>query len=408
MIPNHRLGFGIFMAPFHRVGENPTLALRRDIELIEWLDQLGFDEAWVGEHHSNGWELIASPEMVLAAAGERTQRIRLGTGVVSVPYHHPLHLADRIILLDHLTRGRAMLGVGPGQLPADAHFLGIEPNRQREMMDEGLGIIIRLMTEEEPITYKSDWFELNDAHLQLKPVQRPTMPMAAAASYSPAGLTTAGKHGIGVLSVANFSAPGMASLPTQWGIVEQAAREAGKPPPDRRNWRLMMPIYIAETREQAIRDVEDGLLYWNRHFWNGTFGVLPDVPVDSGRQLIDGMNAVGAIIGSPEDAIERIAMLQETSGGFGCLLGMMHEWTTREKILHSYELLARYVMPQVQDSVSWTKRSNEWTKEHRDSLIANTRGAIIKATVDYAASHPDAGIVIPGATPPPATEPPKR
>ncbi len=105
--------FGTFMAPFHRVGENPTLALERDLELIEWLDDLGFDEAWIGEHHSGGWETIASPEVFIAAAAGRTRHIRLGTGVVSLPYHHPYMVANRMVLLDHLTRGRVMLGVGP-------------------------------------------------------------------------------------------------------------------------------------------------------------------------------------------------------------------------------------------------------------------------------------------------------
>jgi limonene 1,2-monooxygenase len=149
-----RLDFGIFMAPFYRTGENPTLALRRDLDLISWLDGLGYDEVWVGEHHSAGWETIASPELFLAAAGERTRRIRLGTGVVSVPYHHPFHVADRIVPLDHPTRGRAMLGVGPGALPSEAYMLGIDPLTQRQRMDEGLGIIIRLLTEDQPVTYK--------------------------------------------------------------------------------------------------------------------------------------------------------------------------------------------------------------------------------------------------------------
>ena len=97
--------FGTFMAPFHRVGENPTLALERDLELIEWLDALGFDEAWIGEHHSGGWETIASPEVFIAAAAGRTRYIRLGTGVVSLPYHSPYMVANRMVLLDHLTRG---------------------------------------------------------------------------------------------------------------------------------------------------------------------------------------------------------------------------------------------------------------------------------------------------------------
>src|SRR3970040_2805570 len=140
-----RLNFGIFMAPFHRVGENPTLALERDLELLELLDRLDYDEAWSGEHHSAGWELIASPEVMIAAASQRTRRIRLGTGVVSLPYHHPLMVADRMVQLDHLTRGRAMLGVGPGALSSDAYMMGIDPVTQRPRMDEALAAIMALL-----------------------------------------------------------------------------------------------------------------------------------------------------------------------------------------------------------------------------------------------------------------------
>src|SRR5947208_470962 len=157
--------FGIFLAPFHRPDENPTLALQRDLELIERLDELGYDEAWIGEHHSAGSEIIASPEVFIAAAAERTKRIRLGTGVSSLPYHHPLLLADRMVLLDHLTRGRAMLGVGPGALASDAYMLGIEPAQQRDMMEEALEAIIALLTSPEPVSRKTSWFTLQDARL---------------------------------------------------------------------------------------------------------------------------------------------------------------------------------------------------------------------------------------------------
>src|ERR671924_1100182 len=182
-----RMRFGIFMAPFHRLGENPTLALERDLELLQWLDTLGYDEAWIGEHHSAGWETIASPELFIATAAERTRHIKLGTGVISLPYHHPLMVANRMVLLDHLTKGRVMLGVGPGALASDAYMLGIDPLEQRHRMDESLGIIMRLLTETEPITYKSDWFELNEATTQLRSYQRPHLPVAVASMQSPAG-----------------------------------------------------------------------------------------------------------------------------------------------------------------------------------------------------------------------------
>ena len=149
-----RLGFGVFLAPHHPIGEHPTLQFQRDLELAQWLDELHYDEFWVGEHHSAGWETIASPEMFLVAAAERTKRIKLGTGVVSIPYHHPFNVAQRIVMLDHLSHGRAMLGVGPGALPSDAVMLGIDPMTQRDRMDEGLGVIIRLLTQDEPFSYK--------------------------------------------------------------------------------------------------------------------------------------------------------------------------------------------------------------------------------------------------------------
>ena len=124
-----RLRFGTFLAPFHPAGINPTLALQRDLELVEHLDRLGIDEAWIGEHHSAGTEIIASPEIFIAAAAERTKNIKLGTGVTSVSYHNPLWVADRMVLLDHLTRGRTMLGVGPGSLPIGLRDDRPEPHR---------------------------------------------------------------------------------------------------------------------------------------------------------------------------------------------------------------------------------------------------------------------------------------
>src|SRR5580698_6169302 len=163
-----RLRFGAFIAPFHPIDENPTLAIQRDLELVEWLDQLGYEEAWIGEHHSAAYELIGSPEVFIAAAAERTKHIRLGTGVSSLPYHHPFMLADRINQLDHMTRGRTMFGVGPGALASDAFQMGIAPTRQRDMMDEALDVIVRLLRGE-VVSKETDLFKLINARLQMTP-----------------------------------------------------------------------------------------------------------------------------------------------------------------------------------------------------------------------------------------------
>jgi len=391
MVAPQRLDFGIFMAPFHKEGENPTLSMQRDLELIEILDRLGYDEAWIGEHHSAGWETIASPEVFIAAAAERTKNIRLGTGVVSVPYHNPFHTADRMVQLDHMTRGRVMLGVGPGALPSDAHMLGIPAAKLRERMNEGLGIIIRLMTEDEPITYKSDWIELNDAQLQLKPYQRPTMPMAVASTLSPSGMTAAGQHGVGVLSIASFAEKGLTALTEQWAICEGAAAEAGKPAPDRRNWRVVMPFHVAETVEEAISDIEEGVLAWNNDYFVNTIGAPSNQPAGSGREMAERLRSFGAIIGTPDEAVEGIRKLQEVSGGFGCLLGLAHEWASWEKTLKSYELMARYVMPEVQDSLTWIKRSTSYVSENKATLIGGATAAVLKAIGDHAAKQHEKG-----------------
>jgi limonene 1,2-monooxygenase len=172
MVPTQ---FGVFIAPFHSDFASPTVLIRENLDVVAHLDRLGYEEAWVGEHHSAGIEIIASPEMYLVAAAERTRTIKLGTGVTSLPYHHPLMVANRIVLLDHLSRGRAMLGVGPGALVTDALMLGIEPTLQRQRMDEAMGVIMRLLTDPEPLTYDSDWFTLRDASLHLRPFTQPSI-----------------------------------------------------------------------------------------------------------------------------------------------------------------------------------------------------------------------------------------
>src|SRR5437899_261573 len=238
------MGFGIFMAPFHPVGENPTTALHRDLELIEWLDQLGYDEAWIGEHHSAGFEIIASPEVFIAAAAERTKRIRLGTGVSSLPYHHPLMLADRMVLLDHLTRGRVMLGCGPGALPSDAFMMGIDPERQRAMMEESLEAILLLLDGEKPVTMQTDWFSLNDARLQLRPYTPGGFEIGVAAQVSPSGPRLAGRFGLALLSLGATNVGGFDVLGQHWNVMEERAAEFNTTV-ERGKWRLVGPMHLA-------------------------------------------------------------------------------------------------------------------------------------------------------------------
>ncbi|HEU5149971.1 MAG TPA: LLM class flavin-dependent oxidoreductase [Iamia sp.] len=376
--------FGIFLAPFHPVGQNPTLALQRDLALIEHLDGLGFDEAWIGEHHSAGYEIIASPEVFIAAAAERTRRIRLGTGVSSLPYHQPLMLADRMVLLDHLTRGRVMFGVGPGALPSDAYMMGIEVARQRDMMEEALEAILLLLRSDEPVTYETDWFTLRDARLQLRPFQRPHFEVAVAAQVSPAGPRAAGRFGTGLLSIGATSQGGFDALGYHWDVVEERAARFGTVP-DRSAWRLVGPMHIADTREQAVRDVAFGLGDWVDYFQR--VAALPLAPDTTDHDsLVDALNASGfAVIGTPEDAIAQIARLAEQSKGFGAFLLMAHEWADRPETLRSYELIAREVMPAFQGSAASLTASRDWAAENRPTFIGEAGAAIMSAIQSHQA-----------------------
>ena len=380
-----RMKFGIFLGPFHRVGENPTLAMDRDMELIQWLDHLGYDEAWIGEHHSAGWEIISSPEIFMAVAADRTRHIKLGTGVVSLPYHHPLMVANRMTQLDHMTHGRVMFGVGPGALPGDAYMMGIDPTTQREKMDEALGIILRLFTETDPITYKSDWFELNEAMLQIRPFQKPHMPIAVASVQSPAGVMLAGKYGASVLTITVPRDPssGQSNLRGLWDIAEESAAEHGQKV-DRFDWRLTIPIHLAEDRQQAFDEARLGAGRFLREYTEETNGrkAAFDGPLE---QVIDHMAETGSwIIGTPDDCIAGIKRLEEQSGGFGGLLVQTIDWAPRDRILNSYELLARYVMPQFQGSLAGIEGSNQWARKRQEDLVSGRVAAIDRANRVYA------------------------
>jgi limonene 1,2-monooxygenase len=341
-----RLKFGVFIPPQNRVGLNPNLAIRRTVELIQELDRLGYDEAWVGEHHSGGSELIGSPELVLAAAGERTSSIRLGTGVISLPYHHPFQVAERMVLLDHLTRGRVMFGVGPGQLPTDAWMHGIDSTALRPRMEESLEVILRLLAGE-TVTHHASWFTLEEAVLQLEPFS--DLEVCVVGTISPSGPKLAGRHGLGMLSLAATDPAGNDRLPEHWSIMNEEADRHGQVM-DRLRWRLMGPMHIAETVEEAKHNCRYGLK-WQFDYLSHISPSSIDVPEDT-DSLADLLNETGrAVIGTPDMAAAQIERLLERSGGFGTYLFQGADFADWEATLRSYRLFAEEVAPRFDGSL---------------------------------------------------------
>jgi len=336
------LQHGLFIAPYHDVNESPTIGLRRDLEIVEWVDRLGFAEAWFGEHHSTGWETICSPELMIAAAAERTSRIRLGTGVVSMPYHNPLMVANRILQLDHMTMGRVIFGMGPGLLPTDADMIGVDIKSLREKLTEVAEIIVPLLSGEE-VTHKTDWYTLNKARTHLLPYTQPHPEITVASAITPSGGMLAGKYGFGMLCVAATETAGFDVLDENWKIANEVAAETGVEM-DSAKLRLVVPMHVAPTREKARADVAEGLARWVEYF---------DRVAPAGMRGMSGagdpaellVNAGRAVIGTPDDAIAMIEKLQAKQGEFGVVLLQAHNWAEWEETKKSYELYARFVMP---------------------------------------------------------------
>jgi limonene 1,2-monooxygenase len=373
------LRFGVFLGPHHALNENPTLALERDLKLVELLDDLDYDEVWIGEHHSGGFEIIAAPEIFLAAAAERTKRIKLGTGVKTVSFSHPMIVADQLVQLDHMTRGRVMFGAGPGALPTDAYQMGINPGDQRRRMTEALDAIVPLM-EGETVSMETDWFTLNNAKLHLGSYSKPRMEMAVTSVRSPAGALCAGKYGAGLLVLGGISDKALAAQAENWKICEETA-EANNQTLERRQWRITVMTHLAETKEQALKDMEFGLQNWVDY----SHHVLPASPFqnDGEDPLKWGMENKLLIVGTPEDAIKEIERAREMAGGFGTFLFFGHNFVPWEATKRSYELAARYVFPHFKNTNVLRQESYDIAHSGHGKLQADFMQAVDKASGAY-------------------------
>jgi limonene 1,2-monooxygenase len=367
--------FGAFMAPFHPPGQDPTRALRRDLDLVVLMDELGFDEVWVGEHHSGGMEIIPSPELFIAVAAERTRHIRLGTGVISLPYHNPFMVAHRMALLDHLTRGRVMLGCGPGQLASDAWMLGLHPDDLRPRMQEALDVILALLRGE-VVSVESDWYRLRDARLQLTPWSGDGFEVAVTGTISSNGARAAGRHGLGLLSMTATTPAGFGALRGHWHEYAKMAADHGHVA-DRAKWRCVGPVHLAATRQQAREEIGYGIRelagYFHQIIPGGLWkGSTVDELVASNDETRT------AIIGTPEDAIERIEEIVDESGGFGTFLIMLTDWADLHETRRSLELFSKHVMPHFTGRANSTARSALFVEDARGRFAEDNLAAIMK------------------------------
>ncbi len=375
-MPSIPLRHGAFLPPFHPMNENPAACMERDLELMQWLDRLGFNEAWIGEHHSAGWELISSPELFIAVAAERTKWIKFGTGVISLPYHNPLMTANRIIQLDHHTRGRVMFGAGPGLLASDALMLGIDPSTQRDRMAEALDVILRFF-KGEIVTEKTEWYNFVGARAHMLPYSHPHPEVAVVSSVTPSGGRLAGKYDLSMICVAATNPFGYDALAANWKIANDIAAEHGRQM-DRSRLRLVGPMHIAETREQAFKNVKYGFEPYLNYLNNNQPRFIVPQGQDAAEWFVE--NKFG-VIGTPDDAIALIQRLYDKQGDFGVFLQQVHNWADFEETKRSYELYQRYVIPHFSKMNQPRIESFDWCANNRE-LLTEKRTTAAKLMFD--------------------------
>lgn len=365
-----KLRAGLFLAPYHPVDENPTLCFERDLELVEHMDRLGFAEAWFGEHHSAAYEISGSPELMIAAAAQRTKRIRLGTGVISLPYHNPLMVANRLAQLDHLTFGRLMFGAGPGLLASDAHMLGLDVQDSRRKLDAALSVITRLLRGEW-VTEKYDgWYDLHEAHCHVQPMQE-NMELAVASAFTTSGGALAAKYGTGLLSFTATAPGGRDALAANWKVACEASAALGRQM-NPASVRCVADIHIAETRSEAYEQARAG---WERHhlYVKNQSASIKEAQVD--KTMDEFIAEKQIIIGTPDDAIAQIRRLEEKLPDFGCLLICEKNFASPDNQKKSVELFARHVLPAINGDNHVRQSSFEWAHDNSTEFM----GRMMKA-----------------------------
>jgi limonene 1,2-monooxygenase len=269
-----------------------------------------------------------------------------------------------------------MLGLGPGSLPTDAAMIGLEPAELRPALEHDVGVLLRLIRGEGPVTVETPRYRLVEAQTQLAPYSDPLFEIAVAAVASPSGPRLAGRHGLGLLSVGALVREQFDLLHLHWDVVEEEARRHGHAA-DRGRWRLVSAMHIAETREQAVEDVRYGF----DHFCEYTQKTLA-LPTfravgSTLKERIDWINESGlGVIGSPEDAVRHVRSLLEQSGGFGCFMMMTHDWANWQATQRHYELFARHVAPHFQPSRARLLASEAAARARHAELDAKNGAAI--------------------------------
>ncbi|BCB83743.1 LLM class flavin-dependent oxidoreductase [Phytohabitans suffuscus] len=353
---------GMFIMPSHPpervLSEAYSFDLDLDLDVVEWADQLGYSEVWFGEHFTAPWEPVPAPDLLIAAAINRTRQIKLCPGAHLLPFHHPAALAHRLAQLDHMSGGRMLVGFGAGSVPTDFPLFGIDSSTgvQRQMMAEALEIVLKIWTEDGPWRYEGEFWtvELAEEVLgfkpYLKPLQQPHPPLAVAGlSERSSSLRFAGTRGYIPLSLL-FNPT---YLKGHWDAYEEGAAASGRTV-TRDAWRIVRDVFVADTDDEALdiarngnqaRQWVEGNLPLNRAA--GWTRFLKHDPAVADEDIdVEYLARHLWLVGSPDTVAQKLLDVYDAVGGFGTLLVEEYDFVDRPQLWRrSMELLATEVIP---------------------------------------------------------------
>jgi alkanesulfonate monooxygenase SsuD/methylene tetrahydromethanopterin reductase-like flavin-dependent oxidoreductase (luciferase family) len=353
---------GFFTMPMHPIGKDWQQSLREDRQAFILADELGFVEGYCGEHATDPEENITSSAMFMASLVDATRRIRLGTGTINMPNHHPAAVAGEIAMLDHLLGGRFILGISPGALPSDAEIFGNMDMARPAMFLEAINQVLQIWTTEPPYNIQGQFWNITTQRTYIpetgmgtipKPLQRPHPPIVvtAVAPFSQ-GITEAAARGWDPIS-ANFLLPKW--VRSHWTKYVEGCERGGRVA-DPANWRVAKTVFVAEddATAKAYAMGSDGPYhyYYNTLFKKlkrrGALGVFksdPKMPDD--EVTLESVMDQLVIHGSPQRVADQINELREVTGDFGTLLYAGVDWKDPGLARNSMKLMAEKVQPKV-------------------------------------------------------------
>lgn len=357
---------GFFTMPIHPLDKDWRQSLREDREAFILADELGFAEAYCGEHITDRAENITSCVMFLASLVDRVKRMKLGTGTVNMPNQHPAAVASQIAMLDHMLDGRFLFGISPGGLLSDAEVFGNLDADRNAMFLEAINQVLAIWEGEPPYDLAGKYWDISVARQFIpelgqgyiaKPLQRPHPPIVvtAVAPFSK-GVTEAAARGWDPIS-ANFLMPQW--VKSHWPKYTEGCVRAGRTV-DAANWRVARSIFVADDENTAkayATDPDSPYVFYYKQLYtklkkNGRIELFKTY-----RDQLDEEVTLETVCqqlityGTPDKVADALLKYRETVGDFGTLLYAGKDWADRELGRRSMILLAEQVMPKVNAAI---------------------------------------------------------